>query len=290
MRGLVLSHPAVAAVLRPCLVTWWEGPDDRIPAAVRELERYAPPYERRGNVTAFVVAPDGQVVLGTAPHPGRLPFEGDPGPWFAEEVRAALAKIEYTPPRDPPGGGAGLSRAAGGASASSSTLPAAVRTFIRITDDKNVHAPLVEVTPMTAAAWSALAWPAAPRSVDAAVVAPWLASVYPPAMMDQESRVSRIAGQLKLAADPAPGARRAVLNGDVVVTLPAASAFRGRFYDARRAPRDLDISLHVEVALTYAAHGNLPVDIAGVVRGRYARPGPRQQAPPSLEAVVEAAR
>lgn len=276
MRGLVLSHPAVAAVLKPFIVTWWEGPDDQIPAEVLELERYAPPFERRSNVTAFVIAPDGTVVLGTAPHPGRLPFEGDPGPWFAEQVQQALAQMRLPPQR--PRAGAGLKRAT-----PTLTPPGAVRALIRITGDMNVSAPLAESTPMTAAAWSSLKWPAAPRTVDAALAAPWLAAVYPPAMMDQESRVSRIAGTLSLAAEP--GGRRAVLSGQVQITLPAAQVFRTqRFRDPRRGQSDYTFPATVNVVLTYPASGDLPVDIQGLVRAEYRR----QQVVGRLEAVIEA--
>ena len=60
-------------------------------------------------------------------------------------------------------------------------------------------------------------------------------------------------------------------------------------YDPRRVTRDLTFPAHVEAVLTYPPSGDLPVDIAGLVRARYPRPGPRDQPPPELEAVIEAA-
>lgn len=286
MRGLVLSHPAVAAVLAPYIVTWWEGRDDAVPALVRQVESGAR-FRRRGNMAALVLDADFRTVAGFVPYPGDTPFDrsyGEPAEHFATQIQRASVQL-------------GLARGAAAGPVRLPTLPAAgrhpagVRALIKITGDMNVHVPLVAVVPVPRAVWEALRYPAAaPREVRASAVAALFARLYPPAMMDQDNRVKEVRGSLTLQPDPGSPGRNALLSGDVEVVLAASTAFTGGRAEPWRTFEDKPIPGRIDLAITYPAGGDLPDGAQGLFSGTYSRPGRLGGKGPEaqIEAVLEA--
>lgn len=268
MRGIILSHPAVAAVLSPYLVTWWEGHNERVPAGILEIESQAR-FQRTGNMQAYVLAPDGRVAGGFNPFPGQRPFDrdrGNPEEYFAAHVTEITNSMGLSP----------------GAPASSRTIKLpdvdspGVRLLLTFRGEMNAHVPVVEVTEVPPDAWQALAYPGeAPRAVDSARLISWLCKIYPPAMMDQANQVDRVSGQLELTPVPGEGnARRAVLHGRVELTLAASKAFTGHLADPRRKFRDLVIPGTISIVLDYGPGAGTPRAMRGWFQGTYSRPGP----------------
>lgn len=281
MRGLILSHPAVAAVLAPYLVTWWEGHDQSVPQEILEIERQSR-FRGHGNMQAYVLMPDGRVAGGFTPFPGSRPFDrdrGEPVEYFAARVTEFTEWMGLDPAR--------------AAADRSIKLPdvssPGVRLFLTFRGEMNAHVPVVEVTKVPEPAWQALAHPGtAARTVDPALLMSWLEKIYPPAMMDQANQVERVTGKLELTpAGDTP--RRAILSGEVTLVLAGSKAFVGPRAEPDRQFKDLPIPGRLAVLLEYAPGGGRPRSLRGWFQGSYVRPAPVRDPRPRAASTIFAA-
>lgn len=277
-------------MLQPFIVASWEGPDRSKPVEVEALLRVRRPEGPHSNVTGLVLNPGGEVIDSVFLHP--IPSPGDPGAesharWFAERLLRDLGQMG--PGRAPRGlrdvvlPGSDWTRGSMG-------IPGGVRVRIGIDGDFNAPRPIMEVVRCSALDWAALPYPVSgATTVPASAAGPWLAKIYPPAMMDQDNRVGTISGTLTL--EPMVGATvqfktdRALLRGEVTMVMPASKAFAtGAYHDPRRNPQDFTYRGHLEVVLKYNNSYQRPTAMEGIFTASYRRPrGPDAR----LTAVIE---
>jgi hypothetical protein len=140
-------------------------------------------------------------------------------------------------------------------------VPAGVRLFVRLNDEKDPfrsQMPVVEVVPMKAEEWTALALPEKAKEVEAAVLKSWLVQLYPAGIRtaDQGKPFTRITGSLKL--EPAGSdrtGRYALLRGKIQVAKgdDKESAFEGT----------------LQAVLTYGLDAAEVKSVRAVVEGDY---------------------
>ena len=134
-------------------------------------------------------------------------------------------------------------------------LPAGVRLFVRQVDAM----PLVEVVPMNANQWQALALPAQAKEMDAEVLKDWLVWLYPAAVRpaDGESkRFQKFNGKLTLEPAGADKDRRyALLHGTVRLTKGTdnGSTFEGT----------------IQLVITYRLDAPEVKSVRGIVAGEF---------------------
>ena len=114
-------------------------------------------------------------------------------------------------------------------------VPAGVRLFVRLNDQKDtIHSqvPVVEVVAMKAEEWKTLALPEKAKEIEAAVLKSWLVQLYPAGIRtaDQSKPFTKISGSLKLEPAGADKAGRyAMLRGKIKLAKgdDNESAFEG---------------------------------------------------------------
>ncbi len=248
MRGGPLSEPAVLKLLQPFVVTAWNGVEASMPREVKEI--FGPSdvaKEKRGNTFVFLLDPQGRLVHGFHGLSGRGVGRSD----YKVEIAKGLAKLKLPegkpPDRERPPVLPDLKGAVG-------KVPAGVRIFLR----RQGGRPVVEVVPMGAESWKALAFPEKEREIEAETLRTWLVQLYPPAIrtVDQRKPFKKITGSLKLApAGADERGRYALLSGEVRLAKgdEKESAFEGA----------------LQAVLTYRSDAPEVRSVRGVVEGDY---------------------
>src|SRR5262249_4135614 len=156
---------------------------------------------KHSNVYALILDQEGRLVHGFHGLSGRGEKRSD----YKAEIAKGLAKLKLPegkkPAKERPAVLPDLKGATPGA-------PAGVRIFVRLRDAKGGFGggkPVVEVVPMKAEDWKALAFPEKARDVEAETLRSWLVQLYPPAIrtVDQKEPFREITGRLEL--EPAGG-------------------------------------------------------------------------------------
>ncbi len=201
---------------------------------------------KRLNTFMFLLDSQGRLVHGYHGLSGRGEGRSD----YRAEIAKGLAKLKLpagkAPDKERP---AALPDLKGG-----DGVPAGVRLFLR----HQGRQPVVEVVPMKAEQWKALAYPEQARDIEAETLRSWLVQLYPPAIrtVDQLKPFKKITGRLKLIpAGKDQKGRHALLSGEVQLTKgdDKESAFEGT----------------LQVVLTYRPDGSVVRSARGVVEGDY---------------------
>jgi hypothetical protein len=244
-------------MLEPFVVTAWHGAEvSTMPADVKEVFTASKLLEdpRHLNVYALLLDQKGGLVHGYHGLSGRGEGRSD----YKVEIARGLEKLALPenkrPGRERPVSLPDLKGATTG-------TPAGVRLFVRPLDDKGNfgnRTPVVEVVPMGAADWKALAFPETAREIEAETLRSWLVQLYPPAIRtaDQVKPFHKITGRLKL--EPAGADRKgrhALLSGEVRLARgdDKESAFEGT----------------LRIVLTYPPDAPEVQLLRGVVEGEY---------------------
>src|SRR5215831_12153521 len=183
---------------------------------------------KRLNLFVFLLDHQGRTVHSFHGLPGGA-RGGDGRSDYTKEIPAALAKLKL------PADQAGRASAVPDLKATGAGVPAGVRLFVRLNDEKDPlrsRMPVVEVVPMKAEEWKALALPEKAREVEAAALKRWLVQLYPAGIRtaDQSKPFTRISGSLRLEPAGADRAGRyALLRGKIKMAKGGdkESAFEG---------------------------------------------------------------
>jgi hypothetical protein len=183
---------------------------------------------RRLNLFVFLLDHQGRTVHSFHGLPGGA-RGGEGRSDYTKEIPSGLAKLKL------PADKGGRASAVPDLKATGAGVPAGVRLFVRLNDEKDPlrsRMPVVEVVPMKAEDWQALALPEKAREVEAAALKRWLVQLYPAGIRtaDQSKPFTRISGSLKLEPAGADRAGRyALLRGKVRLAKGGdqESAFEG---------------------------------------------------------------
>jgi hypothetical protein len=217
--------------LQPFLVTAWHGaevadmpPDVRAIFTGSELSK----DPERLNLFVFMLDHQGRTVHSFHGLPGGA-RGGDGRSDYAKEIPSGLAKLQL------PADQAGRVSAVPDLKATGAGVPAGVRLFVRLNDEKDPfrsQIPVVEVVPIRAEEWKALALPEKVKEVEAAALKNWLVQLYPAGIRtaDQRKAFTQITGTLRL--EPAGAdktGRYALVRGKIKVAKgdDQESAFEG---------------------------------------------------------------
>ena len=145
--------------------------------------------------------------------------------------------------------------------ATGATVPAGVRLFVRLNDEKDPfrsQMPVVEVVALKAEEWKPLALPEKAREVEAAALKSWLVQLYPAGIRtaDQSKPFTRISGSLRLEpAGKDKAGRYALLRGKITLAKGGdqESAFEGT----------------LQAVLTYGLDAPAVKSVRAVVEGDY---------------------
>jgi hypothetical protein len=219
-------------MLQPFVVTSWHGASaSAMPPDVKEVfEQSAVAKDpKRLNVFAFVLDCDGRFVHGFHGLPAsRGPGDGRSD--YKKEIPTAAARIKMPAEksRDRKVVLPDLKGTEGG-------VPAGARLFVRLNDPKDPFRsklPVVEIVPMRAEDWKALALPEKAKGIEATALKNWLVHFYPAGIRtaDQRKPFTQITGTLQL--EPAGAdkhSRYALLRGKVKLAKgdEKESAFEG---------------------------------------------------------------
>src|SRR5262249_39646639 len=179
--------PAVLKQLRPFLVTAWHGADVAdMPADVRAVftESDLSNDPRRLNLFVFMLDHRGRTVHSFHGLPGGA-RGGDGRSDYAKEIPRGLAKLKLPAAKE------GRPLAVPDLKATGAGVPAGVRLFVRLNDEKDPirgQMPVVEVVPMKAEEWKALALPEKAKEVEAAALKSWLVQLYPAGIRPADRR------------------------------------------------------------------------------------------------------
>lgn len=278
-----LAAPAMVNLLRPFVLTAaHSGKADLAQAepAVREIftKSKLSKDPNRSNVFMFVLDSQGEVIhefhglpAGARPAgPGRSNHQA--------AIQAARAKIKLpdlpqAPPDGQPKGLPDFPTSGGGA-------PAGIRMFIRQLDAKDsryVHQPIVELVPMTAEEWKALAQAPQAKEIAADTLKNWLVWLYPAAIraVDEQKRYQNFDGTLKLEpAGQDEKSRYALLRGKVKLTKAneTESSFEGEIQAVisyrHDAPDVASIRGVIEGVFHYRTRGTTPMKLAVALESR----------------------
>lgn len=253
-------------MLRPFIVTSWHGAGEAaMDGEVRRIYRASPLSKdpNRLNVFAFVLNSRGEVVHGFHGVPGR--GGRDRSDWKAELTKA-LANLER--PKEKAAATVEThGRALPDLEKSADAVPAGVRLFLRLDeafDSFRGRLPIIEVVPMTAAEWQALALPekVGNKTIEAETLRSWLVHLYPAGIRtaDQKIPFRKIIGSLKLEPSGSDESfRYALLQGKIQLakgegsTAETASAFEGT----------------LEAVVTYRLGKAEVHSLRGVIEGNY---------------------
>jgi hypothetical protein len=180
---------------------------------------------------------------------------GDGRSDYAKEIPSGLAKLKLPAAKE------GRPLVVPDLKATGTGVPAGVRLFVRLNDEKDPirsRMPVVEVVPMQAEEWKALALPERVKEVEAAALKSWLVQLYPAGIRtaDQRQPFTRVSGSLRLEPAGADGAGRyALLRGKVKLAKggDTGSAFEGA----------------LQAVLTYGPDAPGVKSVRGVVEGDY---------------------
>ncbi len=142
-----------------------------------------------------------------------------------------------------------------------------MRVFITLKDDRMraYQAPIVEVVELGPKDWAPLQFPTQPRVVDASLLKPWLAQVYPGGIMERTNQrtkkvyaIKSVAGELSLtSAGTDEKHRYAILRGTVRLTDEGEDNFTFEGV--------------LEILLTYDIANPEVTTLRGVFEGSYPR-------------------
>jgi hypothetical protein len=173
---------------------------------------------KRLNLFVFMLDQQGRMVHGFHGLPGGA-RGGDGRSDYTKEIPNGLAKLKL--PTDKPAVKEGRPLAVPDLKATGAGVPAGVRLFMRLTDPKDSvrsKMSVVEVVPMKAQDWKALALPEKAKEIEAAALKSWLVHVYPAGIRtaDQNKPFTKISGSLKLEPAGADKAGRyAMIRGKI---------------------------------------------------------------------------
>ena len=217
--------------MQPFLVTAWHGaevadmpPDVKAVFTGSELSK----DPRRLNLFVFMLDHRGRVAHNFHGLPGGA-RGGDGRSDYKKEIPRGLAKLKLPAAKE------GRPLAVPDLKATGTGVPAGVRLFVRLNDEKDPfrsRIPVVEVVPMKAEEWKALALLEKVKAVEAAALKGWLAQLYPAGIRtaDQRKAFTQITGTLRL--EPAGAdktGRYALLRGKIKLAKgdDNESAFEG---------------------------------------------------------------
>lgn len=193
-----------------------------MPASVKAVHDEAGFAGQHINMALVVLDAKGKVLRSAIPLVRPPAFGFDPSAQ-GEDFAAQLARLIE-----------GIDLPKGEAGKTSPTLPdvqgsdrpAGVRIYLSFSSNKLNHyrTPVVEAVPMSDDLRKALAWPASPRDLSAADLRPWLAQIYPPAIMDGKGGFRKIDGTFRLeSAGSDDKFRYALLEGEAQFVLDNAA-------------------------------------------------------------------
>jgi hypothetical protein len=243
--------------LRPFLVTAWHGADVAdMPADVKALftESDLSKDPRRLNLFVFMLNHRGRVAHSFHGLPGGA-RGGDGRSDYSKEIPSGLAKLKLPAAKE------GRPLAVPDLKATGTGVPAGVRLFVRLNDEKDPtrsQMPVVEVVAMKAEDWKPLALPERATEVEAAALKGWLVQLYPAGIRtaDQRQPFTGVSGSLRLEPAGADRAGRyALLRGKVQLAKGGdkGSAFEGT----------------LQAVLTYGPDAPGVKSVRGVVKGDY---------------------
>ena len=209
---------------------------------------------KRLNLFVFLLDHQGRTVHSFHGLPGGA-RGGDGRSDYTKEIPRGLAKLKL------PADQAGRALATPDLKATGAGVPSGVRLFVRLNDAKDPirsRMPVVEVVPMKAEEWKALALPEKAKEVEAAVLKSWLVQLYPAGIRtaDQSKPFTKITGSLKLeTAGLDKTSRYALLRGRIQVAKgdDKESAFEGT----------------LQAVLTYGLDATEVKSVRAVVEGGY---------------------
>jgi hypothetical protein len=222
-------------MLQPFVVTTWHGTGPaEMPADVKEVQQSEVAKDpKRLNLFILVLDSDGRLVHSFHGLPASA-RAGDGRSDYRKEIPTAITKLKLPAEKLTGRKGGGqvilpdLKKTAGG-------LPAGVRLFVRLNDEKDPFRsklPVVEVVPMKPEEWGILALPEKAREVDPADIKSWLVQLYPAGIRaaDQKKPFTQITGTLNLEPAGADQQNRyALLRGKIKLAKgdEQESAFEG---------------------------------------------------------------
>jgi hypothetical protein len=243
--------------LRPFLVTAWHGADVAdMPPDVKAIftgsELSKDP--RRLNLFVFMLDHRGRVAHNFHGLPGGA-RGGDGRSDYKKEIPRGLAKLKLPAAKE------GRPLAVPDLKGTGAGVPAGVRLFVRLNDEKDPirsRVPVVEVVPMPAEEWKALALPERAKEVEAAALKSWLVQLYPAGIRtaDQRKPFTGVSGSLRLEPAGADRAGRYAL-------------LRGRVKLAKGGDKESGIEGTLQAVLTYGLDAPGVKSLRGVVEGDY---------------------
>jgi hypothetical protein len=257
LRAGPLSDPAIVKQLQPFLVTAWHGADvSDMPGDVKAIftgsELSKDP--KRLNLFVFMLDHRGRLVHSFHGLPGG-PRGGGGRSDYTKEIPAGLAKLKL------PADQAGRALATPDLKATGAGVPAGVRLFVRLNDEKDPfrsRMPVVEVVPMKAEEWKALALPEKAKAVEAAALKNWLVQLYPAGIRttDQRKVFTQITGTLRLEPAGTDKTGRYAL-------------LRGKFQLAKGNDQESAFEGTLQAVLTYGLDAREVKSVRAVVEGDY---------------------
>jgi hypothetical protein len=243
--------------LQPFLVTAWHGTEvAEMPPDVRAIFTGSelPQDPKRLNLFVFMLDHQGRMVhsFHGLPSGGR---GGDGRSDYTREIPSGLAKLNL------PADKAGRASAVPDLSTTGTGLPAGVRLFVRLNDEKDrfrSQVPVVEVVALTAEDWKSLALPEKAKEVEAGALRSWLVQLYPAGIRtaDQRKPFTRISGSLKLEPAGADKAGRYAL-------------LRGKLRLAKGDDKESAFEGTLQAVLTYGLDAPGVKSVRAVVEGDY---------------------
>jgi hypothetical protein len=247
--------------LKPFFVTAWHGADvSDMPADVKAIftgsELSKDP--KRLNLFVFMLDHQGRMVHGFHGLPGGA-RGGDGRSDYAKEIPNGLAKLKLS--TDKPAVQEKRPLAVPDLKATGAGVPAGVRLFVRLKDEKDPflsRMPVVEVMAMKTEERKAFALPEKAKEIEAAALKSWLVHLYPAGIRtaDQSKPFNKISESLKLEpAGTDKAGRYAMLRGKIRLAKGAdqESAFEGT----------------LQAVLTYGLAAPEVKSVRGVVEGDY---------------------
>src|SRR5262245_22083635 len=209
---------------------------------------------RRLNLFVFMLDHRGRTVHSFHGLPGGA-RGGDGRSDYTKEIPRGLAKLKLPADQE------GRSSAVPDLKATGRGVPAGVRLFVRLNDEKDPirsQMPVVEVVPMKAEEWKALALPEKAREVEAAALKRWLVQLYSAGIRtaDQSKPVTEITGSVKLEPAGADKTSRYAL-------------LRGRIQVAKGDDKESAFEGTLRAVLTYGLDAPGVKSVRAVVEGAY---------------------
>jgi len=209
---------------------------------------------KRLNLFVFMLDHQGRTVHSFHGLPGGA-RGGDGRSDYTKEIPAGLAKLNLPADQE------GRASAVPDLKATGKGVPAGVRLFVRLNDEKDPfrsRMPVVEVVPMKAEDWKPLALPEKAEEVEAAALKSWLVQLYPAGIRtaDQSKPFTRISGSLILEPAGADKAGRYAL-------------LRGKIQLAKGDDKESAFEGTLQAVLTYGPDAPAVKSVRAVVEGDY---------------------